>query len=186
MKSLNRNSLLALDAKRQEIDAKKTVVDRLQLDYQNLLYEEGYLLREIKGCKDLPTPNLDEIEAELGKPLATKEYSEQLHKITQSALSALSQEQNARNAEQKALKKQNTAHEQLLKKLDKKRKFLDELPGKIELIRSSASDLQSSFATIISEGKPADSGSGSASAEGTADDTETGSTSKKAKKTDKK
>ena len=62
LKSLNRCVILNLEERRRELEQKKTVVDQLQLNLENLQYKEAFLNREISACQDLATPCLNEIE----------------------------------------------------------------------------------------------------------------------------
>lgn len=149
VKRLNRAAQLSLEERRAEIDAKKSVVDRLQLDLENLRYKEAYLKREIRVCKDLPTPNLTAIENELGEALAMTVFSGSLHAANEKALKSLKDEQSARLATQDQLSKTQHQHENALARLDKKRKFLDELPAKLDVIKEATADLDTQFSTIL-------------------------------------
>ena len=147
-KALNRTVYLALEEKRSEIDAQKGVVDRLQLSYENLLYKQAYLQREIRACKDLATPNLSEIEKELGRALGTTVFSNRLAEINAAAIESLKQEQASRVETEESLSKLKEVRNEALKKLDKKRKFLDDLPVKIESISAAANEIQKQFSEI--------------------------------------
>jgi hypothetical protein len=49
--------------------------ETLNLKLENVLYKKAYLLREIKVLKELVTPQLTEIEEEIGLKLAATEYN---------------------------------------------------------------------------------------------------------------
>jgi hypothetical protein len=145
IKTQNRQIYLALEERRNELETKKGVVDMLKLNYENLLYKQAYLQREIRACKDLATPNLSEIEQELGQKLATHDFSERLAEINEKALSQLETERQARMQTEGVLAKMKDTRDDALKKLDRKRKFLDELPGKIDAISQLAKELEGQF-----------------------------------------
>lgn len=117
----------------------------MKLNYENLLYKQAYLQREIRACKDLATPNLTEIEKELGQELATHQYSNNLNDVNANALELLEKERISRTESEAILVNLKETRNIALKKLDKKRKFLDELPGKIETINALAKDLEVQF-----------------------------------------
>ena len=145
IKNLNRQIYLTLEEKRSEIEARKSIVDKMKLNYENLLYKQAYLQREIRACKDLATPNLTEIEKELGQELATHQYSNNLNDVNANALELLEKERISRTESEAILVNLKETRNIALKKLDKKRKFLDELPGKIETINALAKDLEVQF-----------------------------------------
>jgi hypothetical protein len=90
------------------------------LSFENLQYEKSYLQREIRACTDLPTPNLLEIEKELGRPLSSKVFSENLLEINTASKAALVQEQNERVDEEKHLQGVKDARKAALDRLDRK------------------------------------------------------------------
>ena len=145
IKNLNRQIYLTLEEKRSEIEARKSIVDKMKLNYENLLYKQAYLQREIRACKDLATPNLTEIEKELDQELATHQYSNNLNEVNTNALELLEKERISRTESEAILVNLKETRNIALKKLDKKRKFLDELPGKIETINALAKDLEVQF-----------------------------------------
>ncbi len=148
LKTLNRDLQIATDNKRKEIELKKNAVDKLQLNLENLLYKQSYLKRDIRTCKDIATPNLIEIEKELGTPLGTTEYTESLAVVHQKTLTALKQEKEARIATRRNLDEVTAKSKLALEQLDKKRKFVDELPAKLKLIKAATVDLETQFAAI--------------------------------------
>jgi chromosome segregation ATPase len=148
IKAQNRSIHIALEDKRSELESKKGTVDKLKLNYENLLYKQAYLQREIRACKDLATPNLTEIEKELTQTLATHTYSGELEQVNSKALALLESERQARVETEKVLDALKETHNEALKKLDKKRKFLDELGPKIEVISSLANDLHVQFELV--------------------------------------
>lgn len=150
IKGLNRKVYLELEEKRKETEEKKGVVDRLQLNYENLLYKQAYLQREIRACKDLATPNLGEVEKELGLSLATTTFSANLADIHSSALESLSTEQKARVETEKILEDLKKTRDSELKRLDRKRKFVDEVSVKVEQMNTAAKDLHAQFLNVQS------------------------------------
>ena len=148
VKALNRKIYSELEERRNVIEAKKGIVDKLQLNYENLLYKQAYLQREIRACKDLATPNLTEIEQELGRALGTSVFSEDLVEINSKAIAALKAEQSARLETEETLTKLKDTRNEALKKLDRKRKFVDELPAKIESISAAANAISAQFVDI--------------------------------------
>lgn len=148
IKSLNRKIYQELEDRRSQIEAKKGVVDMLQLSYENLLYKQAYLQREIRACKDLATPNLAEVEKELGTLLATTVFSDNLSAISNQAIASLAAEQAARIETGNVLSALKETRDAALKKLDRKRKFMDELPSKIEVISNTVKEIQSQFGAI--------------------------------------
>lgn len=148
IKGLNRKVYLDLEDKRKEIEEKKGVVDRLQLTYENLMYKQAYLQREIRACKDLATPNLTEIEKELRTSLATTAFSDKLTEIHRSALDSLQKEQEARIETEKVLETLKVTRDSELKRLDRKRKFVDEVSAKVDLMSTAARELQDQFSCV--------------------------------------
>lgn len=145
IKSLNRKVYQELEDRRSQIEAKKGVVDMLQLSRENLLYKQAYLQREIRACKDLATPNLSEVEKELGMQLASTVFSDNLSQVNHQAVILLEEERLARIETEKVLSTLKEKRDAALKKLDRKRKFMDELPGKIEQISNTVKDIQAQF-----------------------------------------
>lgn len=148
IKGLNRKVYLDLEDKRKEIEEKKGVVDRLQLNYENLLYKQAYLQREIRACKDLATPNLTEVEKELGAPLATTAFSDRLPDIHRSAIDSLQKEKEARIETEKVLETLKGTRDSELKRLDRKRKFVDEVSTKVDQMSTAARELQVQFSNV--------------------------------------
>lgn len=149
IKSLNRKVYQELEDRRSQIEAKKGVVDMLQLSRENLLYKQAYLQREIRACKDLNTPNLLEVEKELGKQLASTVFSDNLKEVNQHATLLLEAERLARIETEQVLSALKGTRDAALKKLDRKRKFIDELPGKIEQISNTVKDIQAQLASVV-------------------------------------
>lgn len=148
IKAQNRRVYLGLEEKRNELEAKKGTVDMLKLNYENLLYKQAYLQREIRACKDLATPHLAEIEKELGQTLTTHTYSSELEDVNRKALELLESERQSRVETEKVLDALKETHNEALKKLDRKRKFLDELGPKVEVISNLANDLSTQFGLV--------------------------------------
>ncbi|KAJ1408902.1 hypothetical protein B484DRAFT_456218 [Ochromonadaceae sp. CCMP2298] len=133
IKGLNRRVYSAMEDRRQQMDSKKQKVDQLQLAYENLLYEKTHLQREIRACKDLPTPNLLEIEAELGRPLSTRVFAE-LPQVAALSAQVLEQEQAGREEAERLLQGVKDARKGALDRLDRRRKFTEQLPGRVEAL----------------------------------------------------
>mmetsp|Transcript_26720 Transcript_26720/g.44665 ORF Transcript_26720/g.44665 Transcript_26720/m.44665 type:complete len:248 (-) Transcript_26720:207-950(-) len=148
MKSLNRQIYAALDDRRSQNEKKKVDLDKLQLNYQNLLYKQAYLKREIRACKDLSTPHLNDIEREIGKQLGTTVYSDNLESINEAAKRALEEEKTARVNTDQELKRLKEQRNEALKRLDRKRKFMDDLPAKVEIMASTAKELSTQFQEV--------------------------------------
>lgn len=151
IKALNRKVYQELEERRSQLEAKKGVVDMLQLSYENLLYKQAYLQREIRACKDLATPNLTEVEKELGKHLASTEFADNLADINSQAIASLEAEKMARIETEVILSGLKETRDAALKKLDRKRKFIDDLPSKIDRINNTVKDVQSQFGAIGSD-----------------------------------
>lgn len=149
IKALNRKVYQELEDRRNQIEAKKGVVDMLQLSRENLLYKQAYLQREIRACKDLATPNLVEVEKELGKQLASTVFSGNLEEVNQQATILLEAERQARIETEQVLLSLKETRDTALKKLDRKRKFIDELPGKIEQISNTVKEIQAQLAIVV-------------------------------------
>lgn len=149
IKALNRKVYQELEDRRSQIEAKKGVVDMLQLSRENLLYKQAYLQREIRACKDLSTPNLLEVEKELGKQLASTVFSDNLDEVNRQATILLEAERQARIETEQVLSSLKETRDAALKKLDRKRKFIDELPGKIEQISNTVKEIQAQLASVV-------------------------------------
>jgi len=146
---MNREALLSLHAQRKEIDTKKINLDKLQLQLENLRYKEAHLSREIRDCKNLPTPSLAEVEAELARCLGTTQYSEKLSDINKEAKEQLTNEMYSRIKARQSLGDIETAAAAAVDKLDKKRKFLEDLPAKMEAIKATTNELSKQFIAIL-------------------------------------
>lgn len=116
-------------------------------DLENLLYKQAYLMREIRQCKDLSTPSLDQLEAELGGPIGLHTYTDAsaFNATHSQALQTCSSESEARKEMQTHLLQLNLKYQLAVDKLDKKRKFLDELPTRMCVVKAATTDLQNQF-----------------------------------------
>lgn len=148
LKRLNRHLFLSVDEQRKVLDTNKIEIEKLQLSYENLLYKKAYLHREIRQCKDINTPNLDQIEKERNEDIATQVYHSNMEEVHQKALAILQHEKEARKEVEGQYKDLQEHHSRQLEKLDRKRKFLDEFPKKIAIIRASITDLSKEFQEI--------------------------------------
>ncbi len=151
LKTINRNIQLSLDSQRKEIELKKNTVDKLQLNLENYLYRQAYLKRDIRECRDVSTPNLDEIERETGIAMGTKLYRIDLEEVNQSTLEALDFEKELRLAAQAELEQALQRNKEVIEQLDRKRKFLDDLPLKMKLIKDATAELHEQFRNIVSD-----------------------------------
>jgi hypothetical protein len=145
LKVLTRSLHAKLDENRKSLGAKKVSIDQLQLSYENVLYRKAHLNREIQICKDIPTPNLSDVENELGRGLGTICYNENLTKVTESAIVILKEEMDNRIALKRKLDDLQDEYQGVMEVLDKKRKFLEDIPRKVAVLKSAALDLQKQF-----------------------------------------
>ena len=148
-KVFNRNLHLTIDGNRKQLDSTKTEVEKLQLVYENLLYEKAYLLREIKQCQDISTVELDQIQEERGHVIGSLEYADDLPQIHQAALEELQEEQTQRIEQQEILNQLEAQLRERNEVLHRKRKFVDEFPNKIAHIRATTMDLSHQFNEVI-------------------------------------
>lgn len=149
LKVSSRNLHAKLDENRKSLETKKVSIDQLQLSYENVLYRKAHLNRQISACKDLPTPNLSEIEGELGASLGTHTHSPDLAAITTSTIATMQEEMDNRIALKRKLDTLHGEHQKLTEVLDKKRKFLLEVPRRVAFIKVAAVDLQQQFQSEI-------------------------------------
>jgi hypothetical protein len=112
---------------RQQVDAQ-----RLRLD--NLLYEQAHLTREIKRCKDLKTPEVQLVEAEIAEKLTANRFTDELPMINTTALQTLSEEQSARKAMQTELEEVDKTKSNLNQAIEEKMKFLSQLPAHLTAV----------------------------------------------------
>ena len=148
MKSANRQMHDEVEKKKNLVDAQKDRVDKAQLKLENLLYIQAHLNREIKACKDVFTPDLDSVEAEIGLKISTEMYSPDLAAINKNALLSLQEELAKRRDMQLALEALKKSKIESADQLEKKRKFLDDLPGKVSSLLTAANDLQQHYKQI--------------------------------------
>lgn len=150
IKTLNRSIHRNLDEERKSLDIKKTELEKLQLEYENLIYKKNYLIREIHQCQDISTPNLLQIEEERGRTIGTLQYHENLFpEIHQKALEELEEEKQLRLEMEKHYQGLQTIYASRLDDLEKKKKFLDDFPKRIEKIRASTKELDSELESFI-------------------------------------
>eukprot|EP01031_Cornospumella_fuschlensis_P035526 gene35527-43074_t len=142
LKVIARDLYSKLDENRKSLEARKAAIDKLQLTYENVLYRKAYLKREIQTCKDLATPNLDDIERELGQKLGTLVYSDNLEGITENTIELLNAEMESRKTLKRSLDSLQKERQALQEKLEKKRKFLAEVPRKVATLKAAALDLK--------------------------------------------
>lgn len=149
LKILNRDLHLDIDSQRKDLNNRKVSLEKLQLLYENLLYEKSYLMRQIEETQDLSTPNLDEIASERGHRVEILTYHDNLPELEKQSLNELQQEMDERIATQKVLDELEEKSKNLTEVLDKKRRFMDELPKKIAHIRSTTMDLSRQFVDVL-------------------------------------
>jgi len=149
IKTIQHNLYTLLEHKNAIIESKKNNVDQLQLSYENLLYKQAYLQREIRACKDLPTPNLIEIENELNLKLGTIVYTDKLQEIMEQAMLAIKQDEIDRTEMGTYLEELIKESESAVSILDKKRKFNDEFLTKIEPIAVAMNTQYAQFDTVM-------------------------------------
>jgi hypothetical protein len=98
-----------------------------------------------RQCKDLSTPALNALEAELKMTIGLQEYESTLDAVHAQALRTMQAESEARRDMQTQLLGSTLKQQQAVDRLDKKRKFLDELPTRVSLVKAACSDLQGQF-----------------------------------------
>lgn len=148
LKSLNRCVILNLEERRRELEQKKTIVDQLQLNLENLQYKEAFLNREISACQDLATPSLNEIEKELKMDLGTRMYVDSLNEVHEKTVSILQREKVDRVETQDRLHELLLEDKRTLDRLERKRKFVDDLPSKMLSVVAATAELQAHFTTL--------------------------------------
>jgi THO complex subunit 5 len=149
LKILNRDLHLDIDSQRKDLNNRKISLEKLQLSYENLLYEKAHLMRQIEATKDLSTPHLDEIARERGHRVEILTYQENLEELEKRSLEELEEEMNERIATKKVLDTLEDKSKSLNEVLDKKRRFMDDLPKKIAHIRSTTMDLSQQFVDVL-------------------------------------
>ncbi len=151
LKILNRDLHLDIDSQRKDLNNRKISLEKLQLSYENLLYEKSHLMRQIEEVQDLSTPNLDEIANERGHRVEVLTYADNLEELEKQSFNELQQEMDERIAAQKVLDELEEKNKNLIEVLDRKRRFMDELPKKITHIRSTTMDLSKQFLEVLPE-----------------------------------
>jgi hypothetical protein len=119
-----------------------------------------------RQCKDLSTPALNTLEAELKMTIGLQEYESTLDAVHAQALRTMQAESEARRDMQTQLLGSTLKQQQAVDRLDKKRKFLDELPTRVSLVKAACSDLQGQFLLHV-PAATASSGSSSTSSTST-------------------
>ncbi len=138
------------------MEGKKTELEKLQLNYENLIYKKNYLLREIHQCRDITTPHLQQIEEERGAPIGTLVYEENLFPdLHEAALRELEEEKAQRRAMEEEYQQRQQLYTEKMEELEKRRKFLEDLPKKVAGIRAATNDLAKELGEYLSEGDTA-------------------------------
>lgn len=151
LKMQSRSLHLDLDTERRQREVRRTHVDQLQLTHENLLYQKAHIQREIEKCKDLPTPNIDEVQREMGTSLGTTIYVENLEEINSQTIKALMGEKEARIAMKQQLETLEETHAKGAEELQRKRKYLDDIPDQVAKIRGTSKDLAEDLTSIVKE-----------------------------------
>lgn len=151
LKMQSRTLHLDLDTERRQREVRRTHVDQLQLTHENLLYQRAHVQREIEKCKDLPTPNIDEIQREMGCALGTVVFVDNLEEINQRTLAALESEKEARISMKRKLDALEADHAKGLEELQRKRKYLDDIPDQVGKIRATSKELAEDLTSIVKE-----------------------------------
>eukprot|EP01040_Poterioochromonas_malhamensis_P010137 gene10137-11022_t len=153
LKTLNRNIHKSIDEERKKLEGKKTDLEKLQLNYENLIYKKNYLLREIHQCRDITTPHLQQIEEERCAPIGTLVYEENLFPdLHEAALRELQEEKEQRRAMEEEYQQRQQLYTEKMEELEKRRKFLEDLPKKVAGIRAATNDLAKELGEYLSEG----------------------------------
>lgn len=142
---------LDLDAERRLRENRRTNVDQLQLTHENLLYQRAHIQREIEKSKDLPTPNIDEVQREMGCSLGTTVFVENLDEINAQTIQTLQAEKEARTEMKRQLDALEKQHAKGAEELQRKRKYLDDIPDQVAKIRGTSKDLAEDLTAIVKE-----------------------------------
>ena len=140
LKALNRQLSTSVDAKRRAIEERKERVDNLHLQLENLLYKKAYLLREIRECRDFTTPALKTVESEVNVRIAATEFSQQLPKQHDKAVTFLENELQQREEARRLLEERRKSYLAAEEQLDSRRKIIDELPGRIQRVEAAVQE----------------------------------------------
>lgn len=152
LKALNRTLHLSLDAKRKGLDSKKTSIDQLQLGYENFLYRKAHLEKEIQQCKDLQTPNLDEIEKEVGHSLGATDYCDNLSAVHDHTLAVMQTEREKRLQVKVQLDELEEHRNVAMAQLDRKRKFVNSIPDYVAKLKRISEEVDQAFFEFESGG----------------------------------
>jgi len=145
LKALNRTLHLSLDAKRKGLESKKTSIDQLQLGYENFLYRKAHLEKEIQQCKDLQTPNLDEIEKEVGHSLGSTDFCDNLSTVHEHTLAVMQTEREKRLQVKVELDQLEEHRNAAMAQLDRKRKFVNTIPDHVAKLKRINDEVDHAF-----------------------------------------
>lgn len=151
LKMQSRTLHLDLDAERKQRELRRTHVDQLHLAHENLLYQRAHIQREIEKCKDLPTPNIDEVQREMEYTLGTTVYVDNLSDINKQTIAALINEKEERISMKRKLDELEEKHAKSVEELRRKRKYLDDIPDQVGKIRATSKDLAEDLTSIVKE-----------------------------------
>lgn len=170
LKNINRSLHIKVDEQRKILDSKKTNIEKLQLNYENLLYKKQHLKREIQICQNLSTPNLDEIEKERKEDITLKQFDETLWEVHHPrSLAMLEEEKQLRLSDIETSKTVEQKLSEYQDVHDKKRKFVEELPMQLTNMKKFLTDMKTNFITIQPNVTRKEQVAGTSSTEGDAE-----------------
>jgi len=139
LKAWHRSLYSQHEEKRQKVEEAREIVDRRHLQLENLLYKQDHLQREILTCKDILTPELQQIEGELGIKFTVDKYTSDLDQIHNRTISSLLSELEMRKEVLAELEAKEKKVKDLEDILERKRKFVEDLPGKLGILEEAVS-----------------------------------------------
>eukprot|EP01084_Bolivina_argentea_P169205 293342_1 len=143
LKTSSRSSWSITKDLRTMVSNRKVEMDALHLKLQNLQYEEGYLQREIRLCRDLATRELDKIREDEDDPdLLAGADSNNSQEAHQANLDRLQSELQSRQNLQASLKNLESQVSGLSKELDEKQQWAKELPDMVKEIEAASTPLR--------------------------------------------
>lgn len=138
VKAANRELTLSVEDLRGKVQSASAAADAHDLSLQNLLYEKHHLLREIRKCKELATPEFDKINfvavddmVQSNPALASSDD----HALTLNRLQHELQARKELEAQLEAVKQRVVAQQELNKG---KTTYLQTLPVQLKALESAA------------------------------------------------
>ena len=110
-------------------EGEKEKTDQLKLKSANLEYKNLHLMNDIETCKALVTPNLVDLQKEMGVALATASDDakiDEMSSLHEKAIQAMEDESAARKQAEQKYKELEKKYESEFRRYDKKRKFLEQ------------------------------------------------------------